>query len=207
MRRRVLVNNNNKNKSYISGDILYGKQFSANVILNGTIVKIPSANINLANQFTYYIDEPINTLSFNYQNWYDILTLNIINPIASCNKMFMGLSNLRKLTIEKLDTSNVTNMSDMFSHCAWLTTIDLSALDTSKVTDMSWMFWQCSNLTSLDLSNFDISNVTVYEGMFEEADKISHIKCKQAFKDWCATKYLNYIGLYNYNSINWEIVD
>ena len=68
--------------------------------------------------------------------------------------------------LENLDTSNVTNMRDMFYYCSKLTSLDVSRFDTSKVTDMSNMFSQCSGLTSLDLSNFNTSNVTLMGRMF-----------------------------------------
>ena len=44
-----------------------------------------------------------------------------------------------------------------------------------------------SSLQSLDLSNFDTSNVTVMGGIFSGCTNLNHIKCKQAFKDWCIT--------------------
>ena len=42
--------------------------------------------------------------------------------------------------LENFNTSNVTNMGQMFSYSK-ATTLDLSSFDTSKVTDMSWMFY------------------------------------------------------------------
>lgn len=38
--------------------------------------------------------------------------------------------------------------------------MDVSELDTSQVTNMNNMFWACGSLTTLDLSNFDTRNVT-----------------------------------------------
>ena len=69
--------------------------------------------------------------------------------------------------LSKLDTSKVTDMSDMFSSCRGLTSLDVSNFNTSKVTDMSWMFIGCSGLTSLDLSKFDTGKVTNMQGMFQ----------------------------------------
>ncbi|MBO1088549.1 immunoglobulin-like domain-containing protein, partial [Enterococcus hirae] len=43
----------------------------------------------------------------------------------------------------------------------------LSQLDTSKVTDMSNMFSTLSSVTSLDVSSFDTSKVTTMESMFK----------------------------------------
>ena len=42
-------------------------------------------------------------------------------------------------------------------------------------------------LKTLDLSNFDLSKATNYYGIFLRCNSLTHIKCKQAFKDWCIT--------------------
>ena len=106
------------------------------------------------------------------------------------------------------DTSNVTNMNYMFSGCSSLQSLDLSNFDTSNVTNMGSMFNGCSSLQSLDLSNFDTSKVTNMDGMFgySKRNKISYIKCKQAFKDWCIANN-NIINLKtNLDDITWDIV-
>lgn len=86
------------------------------------------------------------------------------NP--SCCQMFDENSNLYSIDFDKLDTGQVTDMSNMFSGCYNLTSLDLSGFDTSKVTSMYAMFNSCSNLTSLDVSSFDTSQVTSMEEMF-----------------------------------------
>ena len=70
--------------------------------------------------------------------------------------------------LEYLDTSQVENMSYMFSDTYLLEEIDLSNFDTSQVKNMRGMFMYASNLTTLDLSNFDTSNVTDMSDMFHE---------------------------------------
>ena len=86
---------------------------------------------------------------------------------------FYKLSNITSIDLTYLDTSKVTNMSDMFYGCSSLTSLDVSNLDTSKVTNMSYMFYSCSSLTSLDVSKFDTSNVTNMSGMFAYCEKIT----------------------------------
>ena len=77
--------------------------------------------------------------------------------------------------LENLDTSNVTNMADMFHYCKSLTSLDVSSFDTSKVTDMSYMFYNCSKLTSLDVSKFITSNVTRMDYMFYGCSKLTSL--------------------------------
>lgn len=69
------------------------------------------------------------------------------------------------------DTSNVTNMSEMFSLASKLTTIP--QLDTSNVRDMSEMFRNCTDLTSVP--QLDTSNVTDMESMFYSCGKLTTI--------------------------------
>ena len=72
-----------------------------------------------------------------------------------------------------IDTSNVTNMSEMFSGSK-ATTLDLSSFDTINVTDMSYMFVG-SDVTVLDLSSFNTSKVTNMSWMFYNS-KATEIK-------------------------------
>ena len=62
-----------------------------------------------------------------------------------------------------LDTSQVIDMSDMFKNATGLTSLDLSKLDTSNVTHMTEFLFCASvtpNLTELDFSGLKLSNVT-----------------------------------------------
>ena len=86
--------------------------------------------------------------------------------VTDMSWMFSGCSSQTSLNLKNFGTSNVTNMKGMFSYCSALTKLDLSDLDTSKATDMSNMFVDCSSLKSLNLSNFDTSNVTDMHSMF-----------------------------------------
>jgi surface protein len=75
----------------------------------------------------------------------------------------------------------------MFNDCSSLSELDLSNWNTINVSNMSYMFNDCSSLSELDLSNFDTSNVNDMSSMFYGCNNLYHIKCKQAFKDWCET--------------------
>ncbi|MCW07151.1 BspA family leucine-rich repeat surface protein [Listeria monocytogenes] len=85
---------------------------------------------------------------------------------GSCDKLFYQ-SIATNLDLRNLDTSNVTDMNQMFAGSA-TTSLDLSSFDTSNVTNMEYMFWS-SAATSLDVSNFDTSNVTNMLGMFQSS--------------------------------------
>lgn len=86
--------------------------------------------------------------------------------VTDMSYMFSGCKNLSYLDVSSLDTSNVTAMSNMFSGCNNLYNLDLAKFDTSKVTDMSYMFSGCNNLYNLILASFDTSKVTETANMF-----------------------------------------
>ena len=89
-------------------------------------------------------------------------------------KWFYYLKSLKHIEgFEHLNTSQVTDMSGMFSGCESLTSLDLTSFDTSKVTDMRWMFFDCESLTALDLSSFNTSEVTGMSGMFYDCESLT----------------------------------
>ncbi len=86
---------------------------------------------------------------------------------VSLRGLFAGLEKLQYVkNLEKLDTSQVTDMSKMFYDCIRLESLNLGGFDTSKVTDMSGMFRGRHNLNVLDVSSFDTSKVTNMSCMF-----------------------------------------
>ena len=97
----------------------------------------------------------------------------VFNPNSS--SMFSEQSKITSIQLNNVDTSNVTDMHNMFYGCNNLESIDLSNLDTSKVTDMSKMFYDCQKLQSLDFSNLDTSSVTTMEAMFYECDALTSL--------------------------------
>lgn len=96
--------------------------------------------------------------------------------------------------INKLDTSKVTDMNNMFSNCNKLQTIDLSNFNTSNVTDMSYMFYSCPYLTPLDVSSFDTSNVTTMYNMFENCNSLTTLDVSNFNTD----KLNNAYGMFSY---------
>ena len=96
--------------------------------------------------------------------------------VTDMREMFRGMNSITSLDLSGFDTSNVTNMKWMFGGgLRSVTSLDLSGFDTSNVTDMYAMFYDMSNLTSLDLSNFDTSKVTDMSYMFEGMSSVTSL--------------------------------
>ncbi len=77
--------------------------------------------------------------------------------------------------LEKMDTSNITDMSSMFAFCQGLSNLNLSNFDTSNVTNMSRMLYCCSGIETLNVSSFDTSKVTDMNYMFASNGSLTQI--------------------------------
>ena len=95
--------------------------------------------------------------------------------VTNMNEMFSRCEGLISLDVSNFNTSQVTDMSGMFSRCRSLTNLDVSYFDTSQVTGMSGMFSGCSSLTNLDVSYFDTSQVTNMSGMFSSCSSLTNL--------------------------------
>ena len=66
--------------------------------------------------------------------------------------------------------------SYLFYQFMYAESIDLSNADTSQVTDMENLFAWCHELTSLKISNFKTNNVTNMSGMFALCYKLKKLR-------------------------------
>lgn len=109
---------------------------------------------------------------------YDLYIQSDTGVVANSNgyNLFKNFNNIVVFDgLEFFDTSNVTNMSGMFSDCNNLSELDLSNFDTSNVTNMSSMFSYCYELEVLDLGSFDTKNVTTMAMMFGTDNSFSAV--------------------------------
>lgn len=104
----------------------------------------------------------------------NIKYLNTSN-VTDMSGMFSGCSSLTSLDLSSFNTSNVSSMDQMFRGCSSLASLDLSSFNTSNVTSMAHMFRGCSSLTSIDLSSFNTANVTSMENMFYECSSLVNL--------------------------------
>ena len=97
------------------------------------------------------------------------------SQVTDMSQMFGACVGLTNLDVSNFNTSQVTNMFGMFSYCENLPSLDFSHWDTSQVTNMSAMFSNCYGLTSLDLSSFDTSQVTDMSEMFDFCESLKSL--------------------------------
>ena len=104
------------------------------------------------------------------------------SEVTNMREMFYRCSGLTSLDVSHFNTQNVTSMSGMFGVCSGLTSLDLSHFNTQKITDMGYMFKGCSVLTSLDLSHFNTQNVTNMFWMFQGCSALTTINSNTAWQ-------------------------
>ena len=114
---------------------------------------------------------------YNFKNLETITGFEYLNTsnVNDMSGMFTGCSGLKSLNIGNLNTSNVTDMSSMFSSCSGLKSLNVGNLNTSNVTNMSSMFSGCSSLASLDVSKFNTANVTNMSSMFSGCGSLTSL--------------------------------
>ena len=95
------------------------------------------------------------------------------SEVTDMGQMFMECSELESIDLSHFNTSKVTNMNNMFYRNMALTSLDLSSFDTQNVTDMGYMFGMCENLTTIYVSsNWTTATVTTGDAMFYECSKL-----------------------------------
>jgi len=90
-----------------------------------------------------------------------------------CNSNFekkYGISIEDGKGISNMETSGITDMSDMFTDCwaSGISNLDFSRWDVSKVTNMNSMFARTCIDHEHNISEWDVRNVTDMTGMFLE---------------------------------------
>ena len=99
--------------------------------------------------------------------------------LDSTENMFKGCK-ASSFDFSSFNTSNVMDMTCMFSHCKYLKSLDLRNFNTSKVISMAEMFCGCKNLESLDLSSFDTSQVKAMGDIFYDCIALENVKGNDA---------------------------
>ncbi|MBR5697300.1 MAG: leucine-rich repeat protein [Prevotella sp.] len=122
---------------------------------------------------------------------------------TSTFEWFCSMTNLTSITgIEYLNTSQVTNMSEMFTSCKKLTSVDLSHFNTSNVTSMHHMFQDCIALSSLDLTSFNTANVTAMYCMFLDCSNLTSLNLSSFNTARVTHMYSMFSGCSNLTSLN-----
>lgn len=97
------------------------------------------------------------------------------SQVTNMSCLFSECHKLHSINFGNFNTEKVVNMSALFQECYSLASIDLSSFDTSRVVDMSCLFNECKKLTSLDITNFNTSRVTSMSALFQKCFLLTSI--------------------------------
>ena len=109
-----------------------------------------------------------------------LLVLLIAFSLAGCKKTYnpetkeelKALVDNESISLGDIDTSKITDMSELFQYSKRDNFTGIENWDVSKVTDMSDMFSYAFSFNG-DISNWNVSNVTDISGMFLGAESFN----------------------------------
>ena len=148
---------------------------------------------------SYLIDECAELTDIDFiKNWDTSNVTNMSYMFRDCKK----LTNID--SIKNLNTAKVTDLSGMFCGDTAINSFDLNAWDTSNVTDMSNMFY-CCKIKSIKINAWDTSKVTNMSSMFDNyligfGDYSLHgIEGDLYLTNWDTSKVTNMSKMFNCN--------
>jgi surface protein len=98
------------------------------------------------------------------------------SEVTDMRQLFSQCESLEEVSLNDLsDTSNVQYMHGMFSHCNKLKKISMDKISTASSKEMSFMFNACAGLEELSLGNFNTSNVETMDQMFGGCNKLKSL--------------------------------
>lgn len=120
----------------------------------------------------------LTTISFK-KNTYGgttLATVKLNNFFApSLTSIVFGVSSIRTIEWNNVDTSSITSWSSTFSGCSSLTELDTTIIKTNNSTSLANMFSGCQQLPLIDASGWDLAKVTNMTGTFQRCAKIQNL--------------------------------
>ena len=104
------------------------------------------------------------------------------SAVTDMSEMFRDCSSLTSLNLSNFNTAKVSDMRAMFANCSGLKELNLFSFNTSAVTNMNGMFYGCSGLKEMNLSNFNTAGVIYMRWMFENCSSLKTIINTQTWR-------------------------
>ena len=125
-----------------------------------------------------------------------------ITILTTGHELFSYFDNVEKIVFENVNTSRVTDMQNMFYHCAKLDNLDISMFDMSNVTTVQYMFKECSDLKNYNFNNINLSNVQIMLGMFQDCISLIDVDLSNFNTSSVTNMYALFEGCTNLETIN-----
>ncbi|MBD5226857.1 MAG: BspA family leucine-rich repeat surface protein [Bacteroidales bacterium] len=121
-------------------------------------------------------------------------TLNCSEQMTNMAYMFYKAVNLKEADLSMMITRNVVTMQWLFRECKSLRRVNLDGVDTSKVTDMSCMFNQ-TDIEEVDLSGFETCSVMTMGSMFYGCKRLKSVSMTSELND--TQNVTDFSGMFN----------
>lgn len=98
--------------------------------------------------------------------------------VTDMSKMFCGCKSLERIDLSVLGHASISRMENAFNGCNSLKEINFGDITTTNVKSMGWLFSGCYSLQKIDLKCFDTSNVTNMRAMFNSCKSLKDLDLK-----------------------------
>ena len=119
------------------------------------------------------ITEKIHT--YNFKQTENIVELIRENNTDNCHGMFPDRNEISEIDLSHFDTSQVSDMYEMFCRCSSVTSINLSNFILKRGASMIKMFEGCSSLTSINFEKIGLTDVGMIHYMFSGCSSLSSL--------------------------------
>ena len=124
------------------------------------------------------------------------------SEVTNMANMFNGCENLYSLDVSHFNTAKVTDMQGMFRNCSYVTNLNMKNFITTRVTDMHNMFSGCQSLSSINVKNFNTANVTNMRGMFSSCGRLMGLDLSGFNTAKVTDMYCMFYGCYFLTTLN-----
>ena len=97
------------------------------------------------------------------------------SSVTDMSNIFLYAKKLEEVDLSKFNTASVKNMNSFFAYCLNLKSVNLFNFNTASVTDMGKLFLNCTSLQKLNLSNFNTASVTNMGGFFWNCTNLEEV--------------------------------
>lgn len=192
----VYVKDNELHLYNTKGGKLIAKQDSSHLFEYTYIDKIDANNLDVSNvtNGSYMFYGCSNSTEIDVSQWDTSKIINFDKMFSNCkavssleindwnmtsgcslNDMF-SYSGITDIDLSKWDTSNISDLSNLFFNCTKLKQIDLHTWNTKSVSTCYWLFRGCSSLEFINIDGWNTCNVYDMDRMFGECSKLITIK-------------------------------
>jgi len=183
----IYIFNYSNYKKGIKGIILHDNSNQIKIFINNGNeevyngeIKLPKGLLKIRIEFEVLIKN-CKAMFYKLGNLISIdLSSFVTSEVEDMSYMFSDCINLKNIK-SNFETIKVAKMNSMFNNCSKLEYLNLSTFNTNKVEDMSYMFNNCSNLKSLDLKSFCTENVENMALMFNNCSSLESLDLSSSF--------------------------